>query len=162
MRLCKVCGETDPDKFYRSAKTICYECHKVRAKERYRNMSESEKTSYKKKVNEWNNNNVFVVRCLHAKHRSNRKNKKFDLSAEYLEELYEQQEGKCYYSGRYMTTDDIGNMDTVSIDRIDSSLGYTKDNIVLCCWAVNEMKKALSYENFINIIKDIYNCHVRC
>ena len=34
----------------------------------------------------------------------------------------------------------LKNPCVLSVDRIDSSKGYTQDNIVLCTWIVNKMK----------------------
>ncbi|MEE0616836.1 MAG: hypothetical protein UCP83_06055 [Intestinibacter bartlettii] len=48
-----------------------------------------------------------------------------------------------------MTTTKHGRTNTnVSIDRIDSSKGYTKNNIWLICSAVNFMKSNLNLEEF--------------
>lgn len=41
------------------------------------------------------------------------------------------------------------------IDRIDSSHGYTKDNIVTCCKICNKMKMDMSLDNFIEQIYKI-------
>ena len=43
------------------------------------------------------------------------------------------------------------------IDRIDSTKGYTSDNIVACCTTCNIMKSTLPQEDFIKHIKKIYN-----
>lgn len=48
--------------------------------------------------------------------------------------------GKCFYSG---------------LDRIDSTQGYVKGNIVPCCWNCNRMKGSLSYDAFFSHIKKI-------
>ncbi len=40
-----------------------------------------------------------------------------------------------------------------SIDRVDSNLGYTQDNIVLCIWDINNMKFNFSQEHFIELCK---------
>lgn len=42
------------------------------------------------------------------------------------------------------------------IDRIDSSKGYIKGNVVSCCKTCNVSKMDLSYDDFINHIKKIY------
>ena len=42
------------------------------------------------------------------------------------------------------------------VDRIDSSRGYTKDNCVPCCEDCNKAKRNLSYSQFLELIKDIY------
>ena len=49
------------------------------------------------------------------------------------------------YHNRYS-----GNL---SIDRIDSKVGYTKDNIQIVLKEVNLMKNTLSHEEFIKICK---------
>jgi len=42
------------------------------------------------------------------------------------------------------------------VDRIDNSLGYTKENSAPCCKTCNYMKKDLNIEKFISHIKKIY------
>ena len=44
-----------------------------------------------------------------------------------------------------------------SVDRIDSSLGYTKENSVSCCKHCNTAKNTMSVEKFKNWINRIYN-----
>lgn len=44
---------------------------------------------------------------------------------------------------------------SVSIERKDSSKGYTKENIVLCISAINTMKNDLTTEEFYFIIQQI-------
>ena len=69
----------------------------------------------------------------------------------------------CYYTGKPMK---IGRKlavkgakrrhstppDLLSIDRFDSDLGYTKENIVFCRWDANDEKGAIT----INMCKTIY------
>jgi len=43
------------------------------------------------------------------------------------------------------------------IDRKDSSVGYTKDNVVPCCKFCNTAKNTLSQSQFAELIKRIYN-----
>jgi len=45
------------------------------------------------------------------------------------------------------------------IDRVNSNLGYTKDNCVTCCKNCNFAKNNLSYNDFMNLIKKIYEKH---
>lgn len=37
---------------------------------------------------------------------------------------------------------------TVSVDRLDSSKGYTLENVVLCCAAINRMKMDMTVDEF--------------
>lgn len=65
------------------------------------------------------------------------------VTPELLIALWEKQEGRCAVTGRPMThMRGIGHCvkTNVSIDRIDSSIGYTADNIRLVCRVVNVMK----------------------
>jgi hypothetical protein len=79
---------------------------------------------------------------------------RWGLSPEFLLELWNKQDGKCAYSGRQMTKES-GAFETVSLDRKNSSLDYTPDNVVLCCAAINEMKMDLPLEVFIVLCSDV-------
>lgn len=65
----------------------------------------------------------------------------FTLDLEFLIELYHNQAGQCALTGLSMNLDSpkIGRSRPFvpSLDRIDSTKGYTKDNVRLVCWAVN-------------------------
>ena len=89
--------------------------------------------------------------------RTRDKKLELDFDKEYLIELYNKQNGKCYYSNEFMH---LGNHESVknlyninfhniSVDRIDSSLGYIKENVVLCCWGINNMKQQLTKEQLV-------------
>jgi len=56
----------------------------------------------------------------------------FDLTVEYLKDLYEKQNGKCYISGKELSI--IMHSDwKISIERLDQNNGYIKENIVFIC-----------------------------
>ena len=42
------------------------------------------------------------------------------------------------------------------IDRIDSNIGYIKENCVSCCWTCNKMKNNFSQKEFLEKINKIY------
>lgn len=79
--------------------------------------------------------------------RSNAKKRKilFDLSVNDLIDLWEKQNGICFYTGIKMEFFDPKKRLTVSIDRMDSNKYYTKDNIVMCCTIVNIIKHDLEH-----------------
>jgi hypothetical protein len=64
----------------------------------------------------------------------------------------------CYYSGLALTTE-CNKYTTISLDRLDNTKGYTKDNVVFCCGFINLMKRDLTYNQFILICKMISQNH---
>lgn len=83
----------------------------------------------------------------------------FELTSDLLHELWKKQDGRCKLSGLNMTfrktPEDIRNnlhaRYLVSVDRIDSDVNYTKDNVQLVCSVVNFMKRDLPDEDFIRL-----------
>lgn len=71
----------------------------------------------------------------------------FNIDLVYLLQVYEQQNGRCAITGVEMTySAGKGRVATnISIDRIDSSLGYSRGNVQLVCDIANRMKQDLSY-----------------
>ena len=90
-----------------------------------------------------------------AKSRTKNTNMEFDIDLDFLCNLYKKQQGLCFYSKRKMLLE-IGKW-AISIDRRDSNKGYNKDNIVLVCWFVNNMKNNIQEIEFINICTEIVN-----
>lgn len=85
-----------------------------------------------------------------------RKNKEFNLIPEDLYELWDKQNGLCAYSK--VPLNNIANhLHMASLDRIDSNLGYVKNNIQLVCTAVNRMKQEFSEQDFLNLCELITN-----
>lgn len=81
----------------------------------------------------------------------------FDITKEYIKELYLKQDGKCAISNIPMTyiSGSGKHATNISIDRIDSNKGYTKDNVQLVCSHVNMMKSDLSLEELYSFCKSI-------
>lgn len=150
--LCKQCAETDPSKFYKGRKSLCKSCDNERAKQRYHSLSRDAKQHYKdnanKKYREWVKENTLQYRLLSARNRAKYKNIEFSITIEHLEALWEQQEGKCFYTGVNMVNCNEGDL-SVSIDRVDSTKGYTEDNTVLCAWKINVMKNDQSLSQLL-------------
>ena len=152
---CKICGEEDEFKFYNSNKSTCKKCASERVKKRYNNLTEKEKKEYKIRSKKWQIDNFFKYKLLQAKSRANEKNIIFDIDEEYLIKLWENQKGKCLYSNIDMKMDGSGNF-TGSLDRKDSNLGYTKENVYFVLTIVNSMKNNLNEREFLELIKKIY------
>lgn len=90
------------------------------------------------------------------------RNKELNVTIDDLRDLWEKQEGKCFYTKINLVLSEFTNINknpiySASIDRIDSSKGYIKGNI---CWvsrSVNYMKGTLSVDMFWELCEHIYN-----
>jgi len=79
------------------------------------------------------------------------------LTVEILYEIYAKQNGRCVLTGRLLTaTRGQGRVSSnVSLDRIDNSLGYTKENIQLTSRKANEMKGDGTEEELLEYSTDV-------
>lgn len=132
---CEHCGDTNPENFG-TAKNICKKCYADLTRTNYdladRLYSRSSKRARSAKL-------------------------KFDLTKEYIEEILQKQNYKCYYTG-IPFGDNFNNKDNYpTIDRIDSTKGYIKGNICICTYIVNGMKSNLAIDQFKDIVTKIYN-----
>lgn len=100
---------------------------------------------------------VLEERFRGLTHRSKVKKFKVEITVQDLIDCWEKQKGLCALSGILMKHSIYsGKIETnVSVDRIDSNIGYTKDNIQLVCSCINKMKSTLSVEQFIDICNKI-------
>lgn len=78
----------------------------------------------------------------------------FSISLQDAWDLFIKQQRKCALSGIILT---FGNNKTASLDRVDSSKGYIKDNIQWVHKDINKMKMAYSNDYFIDTCKLIAN-----
>jgi len=123
---------------------ICKDCfaNMPSVKKGYTKKSESIKNDIKK---------YFIHKASRLKNcvRTRRKNLHCDVDGAFLLELYKNQNGTCFYSGiEIFHNKDTFEYDSISVDRKDPNLGYTKDNIVLCAFGINSMKGNLNEESF--------------
>ncbi len=151
MKECVNCKKTKPISQFPTTKghsNTCLECRReINLRSRDKRTKENPLT-------------VHLRRILSiALRRAKKKGIDFDLDYEFLMVLYEQQGGKCFYSGRKMIPKKVYNSQTelegCSIDRIDSSKGYVRNNVVLCCWQANVMKAQLSHDELVEWCKDV-------
>lgn len=83
-----------------------------------------------------------------------RKNKTVEkLTEEDLQSLLEKQFNKCALTG--IQFDLNSKWDKPSLDRIDPSKGYSKDNIRLVTWRVNHCKGELSDYEFVEMCMSV-------
>lgn len=89
-----------------------------------------------------------------AKKSAAKRQQVFALTIDDIVKCWEEQHGVCAYSGRQMTLN-AGQLQTVSIERIDSALGYTPENTILVCQAINRMKSDFGFDDFYNLCRDV-------
>jgi len=80
---------------------------------------------------------------------------KFNINRRYIEQLWEEQGGLCYYTGLPMTRTPDDRNNSVSLDRVDSTKGYVRGNIVLCRSAINFMKRHHGLNHFVELCKQV-------
>jgi hypothetical protein len=103
----------------------------------------------------------FIQRYKHKAIKSNKEKLHWDITIKDIDNLYLKQGKKCALTGVPISFDNevIGARNyrgyscTASLDRIDSSKGYTKDNIQLVHKDVNIMKNHFDQDYFIEMCK---------
>jgi len=89
-----------------------------------------------------------------AKKGAIKRNIPFKIELKHLDEIYEKQNGVCFYSGvtlmlgdKYSGADWVNS--NISIDRVDNKLGYTAENCVLCLKEIQLMKSTRTKEEVV-------------
>ena len=79
----------------------------------------------------------------------------FNVTIEYLWEVYLNQNKKCPYTGKHLIltpkTGDNRTPINASLDRIDSNLGYIVGNVQWVLKEINVMKHTTSHDEFIKL-----------
>ena len=170
MKTCTVCAETkELFEFgvsgkksgcgYKSSCRAC--CNAATAKWRKANpdkVKEKEKQYYdanKEKIRVKNlkrNTNITIDKKLDylIKTAKQRKTVEVFISIQHLKDAWEKQEGRCAYT-KLPLTSEAHQLNTASLDRIDSSKGYVEGNIQLVCVPINRMKLDYTEEKFIHL-----------
>lgn len=99
-----------------------------------------------------------LIRSKKYDKRKRFKNIEFDIDLEFIKKMFLNQNGICEITGISMTHFSGKGfcMSNLSIDRIDSKKGYTKDNIQLVCLWANVSKNNMNLEDFKKYINLTY------
>ena len=83
----------------------------------------------------------------------------YDVTLQDLLDLWDEQKGICTYSGVKLLHPNEGgnNLNTASLDRIDSNLGYIKGNLQFISITCNQAKNNLTHQEMLNFIEIIFN-----
>lgn len=87
----------------------------------------------------------------------------WELSVDDIQTLYENQQGRCYYTGILMISplnakenqENNNSPYKISLDRLDSDKGYVKGNVCFCCSWVNLAKGVRTTDDFIRFIDTV-------
>lgn len=113
------------------------------SRQRFFQLNPEYKNTYQRKW--WS---TLVGRYLTLKITARNKKRELKITFEQWQDLMER---PCYYCKLNLVTN-YG----YCLDRIDSNLGYTLENVVPCCQLCNQMKSNLTQKEFMNHVKRIY------
>lgn len=102
----------------------------------------------------------FRIFMFSTKHTAKTKNIDFNLDLDFLKNLWKKQNGKCPYTNIPMILADTPisknrSLKAASLDRIDSSQGYIKDNVEFVCRFVNLGKNTFPQNEVKDFFKEI-------
>lgn len=108
--------------------------------------------------------NTIIGKCRQlvnaAKVRSGRKNLEYNINADVIYVMIMEQKQKCVQTGVKFTFDNKGdgsvNLKSPSLDRKDSSKGYTIENIQITCWFYNAGKGSSSDEEVWKLLNETF------
>lgn len=160
----------------------CLDCERIKQAERraanpehYREIRqrsyEREKPTHAQKAAAWNRANperfrANYLKCQRitawqswlvstARIRSRKYGYGFDIDKAFLTELWERQGGRCYWLNiELRLTIENRGPERPSLDRLDPTRGYTRDNVVLSSQFANMGRSTLSAERFQQFIND--------
>ena len=162
LKCCRKCGIEKPLTEFHKAKGAtygvtgaCKSCSSAIKKEYYlqhksriRQRAQQQRKTYVPKFSREVGSRLKYL-CTKARNRD----KEFSLVNKDLLDVFEVQQGLCAYTKLPLVAT-ANQFNTISLDRIDSSKGYHKDNIQLVCAAINKMKQEYTEQMFISL------CHL--
>ena len=157
-KLCVLCNtEKNIDDFYKSQRgRKCIDCvlKKARVYKKIRRSNpeirkiEGQKQK-ERRVRLWQNTLI---------HDSKHRKIENTLTVEDVNELYRKQNGLCYwFKIPLIPSNKSKHPQQPSLDRLDRNKGYTKDNVVLCCYSANIGRNETDKETWEEFIKLLFN-----
>jgi hypothetical protein len=154
-KTCKICGVTKSiDNFYKSQRGLkCKICTlnltREYKKEKRKNLDFRKSEGLKQKerrVRLWQNTLIH----------DSKRGKEHNLTVEDINRMFEEQKGLCYwFKVPLIPSDNSKHPQQPSLDRLDGTKGYTKDNVVLTCYSANIGRNENSVEVWEEFIKKI-------
>lgn len=78
-----------------------------------------------------------------------------DLDRDEIETLSVLQDGRCGWTGVRFSTEALGKLESVSLDRLDASRGYVKGNVMLTCLGANLARNRSSEAEMMDFVARI-------
>lgn len=177
--VCTKCGRIKSDEVpFKPGKNQCMDCYnqymsdwnvtnkEVISKKKKEYYSKNKKHIREKSNAYWQGGwEQYLSDRFHSAQRAAKKrfdgrlrNLDFIINREFLFDLVKRQDYKCAITGMSMVHI-WGDMRSASIDRIDSSKGYTPDNVQLVCKCVNLMKNDRSNDEVVGFLDEY--CRLR-
>ncbi len=97
---------------------------------------------------EYNEKRKGSITYHYSTYKSNAKKRNIPMDMT-LKDFNEYWKKSCTYCG--------SEINSIGIDRVDSSMGYIKGNMVSCCSTCNEMKMARTKDDWVSHMKKIIN-----
>lgn len=158
VKYCKQCKQVKPiTDFHKSQNSLLCKFHHnligKESKKKYRadpNNKEKERLKYQeRKIRLWVN---FLL------NNSKTRNLENTLTIDDIVEIYKNQNGLCYwFEIPLIPSLTKKHPQQPSLDRIDRFKGYTKDNVVLCCYAANIGRNETDVETWKNFIDVLFH-----
>lgn len=142
--LCLKCNKTtrwiQPSEL--KSEKYCYMCYKCAQKERGK----------QDRVNNGGTEFLSINKFHKIKRSAEIRNLDFNITIEYLSNLYLLQNKKCALTG-----DDLLSLDNASLDRIDSSKGYIEGNVQWVTSQANVSKHIMTLEELYEFCRKVLN-----
>lgn len=115
--------------------------------------------SLRKSLNAGGYGEIYATHWTAIKKNARQRNLPFEIDAKYAWELFLSQDRKCALTGEVLVFSNRcypKGITTASLDRIDSSGGYTQGNVQWVHKNINMMKQQYSTKLFIDWCKKVY------
>lgn len=155
-KFCTDCNQLkNIDDFYKSQRgSKCIECKLKITREYKRNKRKNKsyrllesKKQKERRVRLWMNTLIHDSKYRKTDH---------TLTVDELRDIFEKQNGLCYwFKIPLIPSEHKKHPQQPSIDRLDRTKGYTKDNVVLCCYSANIGRNDNDLEIWTDFIKKL-------
>lgn len=150
MFVCKKCGEEkSAEHFAYNTKgrraMRCRECTNLYMREKKQDRKPKSSAEFRK----WRLNNRGKALCASARYRASTKGLPFELNAAEIQ--YRIDRGVCEATAIPFDLGPERTWNSPSLDRIDSTKGYTTDNVRVVLWAMNAMANTWGEDTILNV-----------